>query len=134
MNKNIFKSIGAVIAGFLTAIFLTVGTDAVMEGIGFFSTNPETYTSRMLFVALVYRTVFTGLGGFVIGKLAPYKPMNHVAVMAVISALLGIGGIVAEWNMIEHWFPITQAVLAFPFVWYGGKLALNRKVYLTSNL
>lgn len=110
----------------MTAILLTVVTDAALAATGFLPVDakPEAYTFWVLFVALVYRTVFTVLGGFVIGKLAPHNPMKHVAVLVVISTLLGIGGIFAEWNMFEHWFPIAQAVLAFPSVWYGGKLAV----------
>ncbi len=112
----------------MTAVLLTVVTDAALASICFLPVDvePEGYTFWVLFVALVYRTVFTVLGGFVIVKLAPHNPMKHVFVIAVVSLLLGIGAIFAEWDMFVHWFLIAQAVLAFPSVWYGGKLALFR--------
>lgn len=122
---KILKSIGAVVAGFLTVVFLSVGTDAVLERTGFFppTTEPEAYTQWMLFVALVYRTVFTVLGGFVTAKLAPSKPMKHVMVLAVLGTVAGIGGVFAGWQYGNHWYPIALAVSAFPAIWYGGKLA-----------
>lgn len=128
MNKNILKGIGAIIAGLLAAVLLAVGTDAALRGIGFFppATNPQAYTSLMFLVSLVYSTVFTFIGGFVVGELAPPEPMKYVAVLAVVAALLGIAGIFASWHVLAHWYVIGQAVLAFPAVWFGGRLATRR--------
>ena len=125
MNKDTLKSIGAILAGFFAAVVLAVATDAALEGIGFYppATKPEAYTSWMFFVSLVDRNVYTLIGGFVIGKLAPREPMKHVAVLAIVATLLGIGGIFASWNTLPHWYVLAQAVLAFPTVWFGGKLA-----------
>ena len=36
MNKEIFKSIGAVLAGFITVFVLSVATDFVLETMGVF--------------------------------------------------------------------------------------------------
>jgi hypothetical protein len=46
MNRKIFKSIGAVLAGFVTVFVLSVATDFVLEKIGFFppANEPEAYT------------------------------------------------------------------------------------------
>lgn len=126
---KIARSIGAVIAGFLTIAVLSIATDAVLTGIGVFPPKPEAYTSWMLLIAVVYRSIFAVLGGFVIGKLAPSKPMKHVAVLAVIGTLIGIGGVITGWNLpgYPHWYAITLAVLTFPTIWYGGKLAVGKK-------
>lgn len=126
---KIVKSIGIVIAGFITIAVLTSVTDATLAGIGLFPTNPETYTSWMLFIALVYRTVFYAVGGFVIGKLARNKPGKHVLALAIIATLIGIIGVVAGWNLswYAHWYAIANAVATFPAIWYGGKLAIGKK-------
>lgn len=124
-----FKSIGAVVAGFLTVVILSIGTDAVLEGIGFFppATKPEAYTFWLLFIALAYRTIYTVLGGFVTAKLSTSKPMKHVIVLAVLGTLGGIAGVINGWSYGNQWYPIALAVLAFPSVWYGGKLAVGKK-------
>jgi len=119
------KSIGAVVAGFLTVVVFSIGTDAVLEGIGFFppATKPEAYASWMLFIALVYRTIFTVFGGFVTAKLSPSNPKKHVIALAIFGTLGGIAGVFAGWSYGNQWYPIALALLAFPSVWYGGKLA-----------
>ena len=126
---KIIKSIGAVIAGFLTIIVLVGGMDVALTGAGFFPLNPEAYTSWMLFISLVYRTIFAVLGGFVVGKLAPQKPMKHVIVLAIIGTLIGILGVVTGWNLpgYPHWYSITLTILTFLAIWYGGKLTIRKK-------
>jgi|SRR6185369_3530189 len=127
---KILKSIGAVVAGFLTVVVLSVGTDAILEAAGVLppQTQHAVYTSwTLLLLALVYRTVYTVLGGYVTARLAPQKPMKHVVVLAILGTLGGIVGVFAGWNLSEHWYPIALAVLAFPSVWYGGKLAKKKK-------
>ena len=126
MKKNL-KSIGAVVAGFLTVVMLSIITDTILEKSGIFPPQTVPYASWMLGVALFYRTVFTVAGGFVTAKLAPSKPMKHVIVLAILGTLGGISGVIAGWNLSAHWYPIALAVLAFPSVWYGGKLALGNK-------
>lgn len=125
---KVLKSIGAVVAGFLTVVVLSVGTDAVLEGIGFLppASKPEAYVSWMLAVALLYRTIYTVAGGYVTAKLAPSNPKKHVIVLAILGTFGGIMGVIAGWNISENWYPIALAVLAFPSVWYGGKLAMNK--------
>lgn len=41
MNMNTFKSIGAVVAGFLTVVVLSVGTDFILESLGIFPPQSE---------------------------------------------------------------------------------------------
>lgn len=118
------KSIGSVIAGFLVVVILSIITDMILEGAGIFPPATEgLFVTWMLTLALFYRTVYTVAGGYVTAKLAPQNPMKHVTVLGVIGTLAGIGGVVAGWNLSQHWYPIALAVLAFPSVWVGGKLS-----------
>jgi hypothetical protein len=125
---KILKSIGAVFAGFLTVVILAVITDTILEKAGVVPPvdKPIAWEPWMLSVALIYRTVYTVAGGYVTAKLAKGSPMKHVKVLAVIVTLATILGAIAGWNISDdHWYPITLAVLAFPAIWYGGKLATN---------
>ncbi len=42
--------------------------------------------------------------------------MMHVAVLAVVATLLGVGSIFAEWDTFERWYQIAQEVLPFLMV------------------
>lgn len=123
MNKNRWKSIWSVIAGFLVVAVLSTLMDSVMEAIHIFP--PIGYgvlSTQLLLLALSYRIVFTILGGYVTATLAPNNPMKHVIILGIIGTIAGIGGIFAGWNLSAHWYPIAIAVTGFPCVWLGGKL------------
>src|SRR5262245_59926766 len=95
--KNILKSIWAVVAGFFSVAVLSIVTDMISEMTGVFppQTQPQAYTSLMLFSALVYRSVYTVIGGYIVAKLSPSKPMKHAIILAVIGTLAAIGGTIA---------------------------------------
>jgi hypothetical protein len=130
MKRNL-KSIGAVVAGFLTVAVLSTITDAILENTGVF----PSYVSQMengspvwvLVAALVYRSIFAVLGGYVTARLAPGNPMKHVKVLAVLGAIGGITGVFAGWQYGNQWYPIALAVTAYPLVYWGGKISLMNK-------
>ena len=118
------KSVGAVAAGFLTVVILSIATDAILEAKGIFppQSDPGLYITWMLVVALAYRCVYTVAGGYVTAALAPDRPMRHVIILACMGLAGGAVGIVAGWNMSHHWYPISIFLSAFPCTWLGGKL------------
>jgi hypothetical protein len=126
---KVIKSIVAVLAGFLAIVVLTSIFDVVLAATGIFPFNPQEYTTGLLLIALVYRTAFAAQGGPVVVKLAPSEPAKHVIVLAAIGTLIGLAGVVTGWNLpgYPHWYSITLTVLTFPAIWYGGKLAMDKK-------
>ena len=119
------KSVGAVVVGFLTVLILSVVTDAILEKTGVFPPPDQgLYIAWMLVLATIYRTAFTVLGGYVTARLAPNRPMRHVMVLAFIGLAASLIALVTTWNknLGPHWYPIALFVLAYPSVWYGGKL------------
>lgn len=124
MNKNTFKSIGAVVGGFISVAALSIATDFVFETLGIFpgSTHPELYAPWMLGVALAYRSLATVFGGYLTAKLAPTNPMRHVYVLAFLGFLGGVAGAVGAWSYGNHWYPVLLAITGPIFVWVGGKL------------
>lgn len=113
--KNILKSVGAVFAGMLVIIILSVVTDQILE-------QGKIFASIPLVLALVYRTVFAILGGYVTAMLAPSKHMKHVVVLTVIGSILGTLGALANWGKSDEWYPILLVVFSFFAVLAGGKL------------
>lgn len=123
-----FKSICAVIAGFFTIVTISFGIELLLEKLDIFPPNREEFITWMFVISIVYRIVISVLGGFVVGKLAPRKPKNHVIILAVIGTIIGIAGVITGWNLpgYPRWYAISLTLLTFPSIWYGGKLAISR--------
>jgi len=118
------KSILAVVAGFLTVAVLSTVTDEILHATGIMPRLTVLPTHDAL-LALVYRSVFTVLGGYVTAALAPKNAMTHVWVLAAIGLLGGISGIMVAVTAGygPAWYAWAIAIEAVPLVWLGGKLA-----------
>jgi len=125
---SVLRSIWAFVAGFFTVALLSMATDTVLEAFKVFPpiTQPQAMLPWMLVLALVYRTIFTVLGGYVAAALAPTNPMRHVRVLGVFGLFMAILGCIAFWSFGNHWYPVALAVLSYPSVWYGGKLKTQK--------
>jgi hypothetical protein len=126
---NVWMSIWAVLAGFLVVVVLSTSTDSILESAGILppANQPGVYMSTwMLVIALLYRSVYTVLGGYVTALLSPQNPMKHVKVLAILGTIGGVMGIIAGWNLSEHWYPIAIAITAYPLVIWGGKLRIKK--------
>ena len=125
------RSVAAVLAGFVTVVILSTGTDFVLEAASIFppQSDPGAYTGLMLFWALVYRCVYTVAGGYVTARLAPDRPMRHSVILGIIGTVAGTAGVVFSWNLTpHHWYPILIAVTALPCTWLGGRMRAKRNV------
>jgi hypothetical protein len=121
--KKILKSIWAVVAGILVIVMLSVITDMVLEGVGVFPSPSEgLFVTWMLVLALLYRTVYAVIGGYVTAILAPQNSTRHVLGLNIIGIIMGILGIVAGWDLSAHWYPFSLVFASALAVWYGGKL------------
>ncbi len=125
MKKNTFKSIGAVLAGFVTVVVLSTGTDFILETLGVFPplTEPQSYTWLMLMFALIYRSMYTVAGGYITARLAPDRPIRHAIILGIVGIVAGTVGVIVAWNLSpQHWYPIALIIAALPCTWLGGKL------------
>ena len=120
MNKNIFKSIGAVLAGFLAIVILSVGTDTILEQAGVL---PEgaLFDTGLLLLALMYRSLYSVIGAYITARLAPNQPMRH----ALALGLLGIGvsslGTLAARDLGPAWYGLALVLVSLPLAWLGGR-------------
>lgn len=125
---RVLRSIGAVLAGFMIVVVLSIITDMVIEKLGLFpgANHPELYTWWMLLVALIYRTIYTVAGGYVTALFAPNKPIPHAVILGILGIIAGTLGAVANWKLGNQWYPIGLVILALPSTWLGGKLRIRK--------
>lgn len=118
------KSILAVVAGFIVIAALSIVTDTILEAVHVFPPLTEKSADWMLVLALVYRCVYSILGGYVVARLAPSKPMKHVIILIILGTIVGTLGAVANWDKSvgQEWYPILLVILSIPAVSFGGKL------------
>jgi hypothetical protein len=128
MNKNRLKSIGAVLAGALTGIVLSVVTDVVLHASGVFPPWGQPVGDGPLVLATTYRAIYGIAGTYVTARLAPSKPMQHAMALGAIGLVASIVGAAVTWNkgpeFGAHWYPVALIVLALPQSWAGAKLRI----------
>ena len=124
--RRIGRSIGALVAGFLVVVILSLGTDVVLHSTGVFPPWDQPVTDALLLLATAYRTVYAIAGSYVTARLAPDRPMQHALAGGVVGLAVSIAGAVATWNagpaFGPHWYPVALIVSALPCAWAGGKL------------
>ena len=123
-SGSLGRSIGAVIAGIVIAVALTLGTDLVLHAVGFFPPAGQPATDGPLVVATLYRIVYGVAGSYVSARLAPNRPMWHALIPGILGFVVSIVGAVATWNrgaaFGPHWYPLALIVTALPCAWLGG--------------
>jgi drug/metabolite transporter (DMT)-like permease len=126
MNKHIWKSIGAVLAGILVGAALSSVTDVVLHAARVFPPWDQPASNALLLLATAYRTVYSVAGSYITARLAPGRPMLHALVLGALGLVVCIVGAVATWNkgpaFGPHWYPVALIVLAIPQCWAGAKL------------
>lgn len=123
-TSGMLRSIGAVIAGLLAVIILSIGTDAVMHATGIFPPEGKTMSNGLFLMATAYRTIYSILGSYIAARLAPGRPMAHAMALGILGVVLGSAGAIAQWNRMPEigpkWYPLALIVLAIPGAWVGG--------------
>ena len=129
-RPNAWKSIRAVLAGILTVVVLSLGTDAVLHALHFYPPWREgMHDPIQNAVALAYRCIYNIVGAVVTARLAPRKPTRHLLVFALLGLALGVAGavITVPMHLGPAWYPVLLAVSALPCTWIGWRLTAKRK-------
>jgi multisubunit Na+/H+ antiporter MnhB subunit len=128
MNKNTLRSIGAVVAGFVAVVVLSLGTDVVLHATKVFPEWGQPMSDALFLLATAYRTIYCIAGTYIAARLAPDKPMKHALVLGVVGLIISTAGAVATWNkgpeFGPHWYPVALIVTAIPCAWLGGRLRI----------
>lgn len=127
-SRHLWRSVGALLAGFVAGALLSVGTDEVLHLTHFFPPWGDPVGDGPLAAATAYRIVYGVLASYIIARLAPYSPMGHALVGGVAGLVVSTAGAVATWNAgpayANHWYPVALIITALPCAWLGGKLRL----------
>lgn len=119
------RSVGALAAGFLAVVILSLGTDMVLHALKIFPPLGQTMSHQLFLLATIYRVVYAIVGSYITARLAPDRPMGHAMAGGLVGLVLSIVGAVATWKRPElgpHWYPLALVVTALPCAWVGGKI------------
>jgi peptidoglycan/LPS O-acetylase OafA/YrhL len=124
--RRILRSAGAVFAGFVVVVVLSLGTDVALHATGVFPPWGQRMSDALFLLATAYRILYTVAGSYVTARLAPEQPMKHALAGGVVGLALSIVGAVATWDrgpeFGPHWYPLALIATAMPCAWAGGRL------------
>lgn len=125
--RRVGRSIGALLAGFVAVVILSLGTDIVLHAAGVFPPWGQPVASTPLLLATAYRSIFGVAGGYITARLAPDRPMRHALAGGVVGLVLSVVGAVSTWDrgpaFGPHWYPLALIAIVMPCAWAGGRLA-----------
>jgi len=129
MTPTFWRSAGAVAAGFVAIVVLSLGTDQVLHMLQVYPPWGQPMSGGLFGLATAYRVVYTIAGGYLTARLAPHAPVRHAVILGLIGILPGIGGVMVAFSKPELgplWYPIVLLVTGLPCVWLGGVLYRSR--------
>jgi hypothetical protein len=120
------RSIGAVLAGFVVVVILSLGTDLALRAAGILPPFDQRLPDALVLLATAYRTIYSIAGSYIAARLAPSRPMGHALALDVLGFIASTAGAIATWNggpaYQPKWYPLALIALALPGAWVGGKL------------
>jgi peptidoglycan/LPS O-acetylase OafA/YrhL len=124
--RRILRRIGAVLAGLLVVGILDNTIDLILHQTGVYPPWFQPMRTSLWLLAIGYRTVDGIIGGYVVARLAPDRPVAHALVLGIIGILLSSAGVVATWSKGPEfgpkWYPLTLVAIALPCSLIGGLL------------
>ena len=128
--RRVLRSIGAELAGLVVVFVLSLGTDVVLHATGIYPPWFKPMSTPLWLLATAYRIVYGVLGGYIVARLAPGRPMAHALVLGVVGLALSIAGAAGTWNAGPEfgpkWYPLALVVTAIPCAWAGGKIRVSQ--------
>jgi hypothetical protein len=124
--RRMLRSIGAVLAGLLAIIILSVATDQALHATGVFPPFGQPMADGLFLLATAYRIVYGVVASYITARLAPEQPMQHALALGVVGLAISTAGAVAMWNEMPaigpKWYALAVIAIALPCAWVGGRL------------
>ena len=124
------RSTGAVVAGFVAIVVLSLGTDQVLHALKVYPPWGQPMAGDLFALATAYRIVYTVAGGYLTARLAPHAPVLHAVILGLVGLVPGVAGVVvgiAKPDLGPLWYPIVLAVTGLPCAWVGGVLYRSKQ-------
>lgn len=118
-----FKSIVAVIVGFILVGVLAVAADFAVHAAApqAYDATGRTENLAVLVLALLYTPAFGVVGGYVTAWLAPRNPQRHAAILGVLGLVLSVPVVATHWNDAPAWYHIVSLLTIVPAACLGGR-------------
>jgi hypothetical protein len=119
-----FRSIGAVLGGFVAVALVTTLVDIVLHATGVYPPWGQPIGDGLSLLATAYRVVITIAGGYLTARLAPSRPLAHAVALGIVGIVAATAA-AATWQLplAPHWYPRALAATALPCTWLGGRSA-----------
>ena len=121
-----FRSVGAVLAGFLAIVILSMATDMALHASGVFPPAGQPMADALWLLATAYRIVYGVAGCFIAARLAPDRPTQHAMALGIVGVAVGLAGAVATWGkgpaFGPAWYSLAIFAMPLPCAWLAGKL------------
>jgi hypothetical protein len=131
VSRRLGRSIGAVLAGFVTILVTHTGTDAILHATGVYPAAGQVMSDALFVLAASYRFVFSVFGAYVTARLAPARPLKHTLSLGGIGLVLSSAGLLATLGRGPEfgplWYPLSLLLMTLPCCWLGAKLAPARR-------
>src|SRR5689334_9361050 len=124
--RNLWRSTGAVVLGFVAVVILSLGTDQLLHLLKVYPPwGQPMFEPRLNFLALSYRLVYAVIGSYIAARFAPRNPMRHAIVLGVVGFIVSVPGVIfisTHRELGPVWYPVALAITALPCAWLGGAL------------
>src|SRR5438034_11639545 len=96
LPRRRWRSVGAVVAGFVVVFVLSVGTDQVLHVLKVYPPWGEPMAGALYVMATAYRIVYTILGGYITARFAPDAPVRHALILGLVGLVAGLIGVMVN--------------------------------------
>jgi hypothetical protein len=119
-----FRSVIAVVTGFVVIAVLAIGTDVGVRSAipSAFDATGRTDSIPILLLTIAYVAVYAIGGCYLAARMAPSSPMKHAMVLGALGLVFNVAGSAAMWDTAPAWYHMVQVGMVLPYAWIGGRL------------